>query len=87
MAICKLTTAERKEIEGLQGAFEEARSDLAQRLEDIAADWDADVAEKSDSWHEKDAGKEAAERLEHLRGLVDELPGEGEPALDLGPIS
>lgn len=87
MANFKLTQDQAGELDTLVGTFESAKSALAEWLEQLAADWEADWDDKSERWQESERGQEARERVDQLRSWFDELPGEGEPNIDVQSLT
>ena len=81
MAI-KLTKKQAANLDKLSEAFERAKMALSEALDEIASDWESEIADKSDKWQESEAGQAAQERVDLVRGWFDEMPGEGEPAID-----
>lgn len=73
MATCKLSKTERKEIEALISALDEARAALSDKLSDLKAEWEEAFDERSERWQDSEAGEEAKERLDTLEGWVDEI--------------
>jgi hypothetical protein len=70
----KLNKKEAARLQALADAYETAREELSQALEDLASEWESEFEEKSDRWKEGDAGREANERVEAVRGWCDEFP-------------
>jgi hypothetical protein len=83
----KLTKAQAKELDALAAAFEAAKIALYEKLDEIANDWESDFSDKSEKWQEGDAGSAVQERIDLIRSWADELPPEGEPAVDSGSIA
>lgn len=82
MAI-KLTKKQAAELQKAVDDFDTARTALADMLDSIASEWEEAISEKSERWLESEAGQTAQERAEMVRGWFDELPSEGEPAIDV----
>jgi hypothetical protein len=76
MALCKLSKAEKAELQPLVDAFESARSELADWLLSVQGEWESAIEEKSEKWRESEAGQEAQSRLDTLGVWLDELPEE-----------
>ena len=78
----RLTKKEAADLDGLVQAFEEARTSLEERLNEIATEWEFAVDEKTDRWRDSETGQTAQERIDLVRMWCDEMPGEGEPQID-----
>jgi hypothetical protein len=74
MAI-KLTAAQRKEIERLEGVITAARDELQAMLEEIAETWQSEWDEKSERWQEGEAGEAAQERINAVEEAAGEIEG------------
>ncbi len=74
MATCKLTKSERKELDELANAADNALCVLRHRIAELADQWGEDWNEKSEKWQESDAGQEAQERIDILQNYCDEWP-------------
>jgi hypothetical protein len=72
----KLNKQELTDLQALIDAYKNARSSLADRLDEIAADWESDFADKSEKWQEGEAGQIVLERIEMVRGWHDEFQSE-----------
>lgn len=87
MALCKLTKAEKAELESLIAGYEQARAALGEKLDILAGDWEEILDEKSDTYRDSEAGQQAQERADQMRAWFDELPDEGEFSFDLESVS
>lgn len=83
----KLTKAEAKELEQLSMDYEAARCALADRLDEIASEWETEWSEKSERWQEGEAGQLAQEKCEMVRSWHDEMPEEGTPIIDVDSLA
>lgn len=72
----KLTKKDAANLQKLVDAYESARSDLAQALEDIASGWEIDFEERSDKWKESEPGQSASAHIDLIRSWCDEFPDE-----------
>jgi hypothetical protein len=67
MATAKLTKAQKSEIDLLINDFDNARSALFDKLDEIAGEWDDEISERSEKWQQSEASDAARERTEQLR--------------------
>lgn len=77
MVVCKLSKAQKVELQKLLDAFDTARSDLTQFLIDIQGEWETALEEKSERWHESEAADAAQARVDTVIGWLAELPEDG----------
>lgn len=81
MPAFKLTNKQAQELDQLVGDYERTKDALREWLDDLAADWESALEDRSERWHESDAGQRAKDRTDTVRIWADELP-EGEPNID-----
>ena len=77
MAI-KLTKKQAEELQQFAELFEQARAALAERLDKIASEWEAEFYDKSERWQEGEAGQAAREKIGMARSWFDKMPSEGD---------
>lgn len=72
MAI-KLTKKDAANLDCLLGAYNVAREELIEFLEECATDWESEFDDKSEHWQQSEAARKALSRIDAVRGLIDEL--------------
>ena len=70
---CRLSVAEIHKLENLAQAFDNAREDLREFLDDITGRWEDETGTRSERWLESEAGGEAQERLQTVIGWQSEI--------------
>lgn len=78
----KLKKTEAADLQKLVDAYEQARSELADRIDEIASDWETEFSDKSEKWQEGENGQLAQEKCELVRGWHDEFPSETDIDVD-----
>lgn len=81
MAI-KLTKKQAADLNALAEAYQLAAGNLRDRLDETPLIGRVKWADKSERWQDGEAGQTAQERIDLVRGWCDEIPGEGDPAVD-----
>lgn len=85
MTTATLTKAERTELDKLLTDYDQARSALADKLEEIVNKWTDAASDRSESWQESEAGLNAHSRIDSLQAILDELPET--PIIDFEELS
>ena len=75
----------KKAIDGVRllvDQVETARASLAERLAEIASEWDDEFGDKSERWQDGDNGQAVREKIDQVREWAEALEEPMEPEID-----